>query len=233
MSSIIDQKNNAKKILSEYIDKHCIFRCNPEIQYAPNLQKGVIPSKGASDTKYSFYLRRLTHNPMMLNGACALILDDIIEKFKESGKDLFFQFCGLETSSIPFLIGLQMTALKFGLSINSFSIRKERKPYGIFNLVDGIPTEAPVIIVDDLINSGSSIFKCLEVCEYELNLKILPDCYSIVTLTQPPFMFKHKETTYNINSIFVKNDFNFDYCPEKYWLPEDCNKSINKRTDYF
>ena len=102
------------------------------------------------------------------------------------------------------------------MSINSFSIRKERKSYGLFQYIDGIPTDAPVIIVDDMINSGSSIKKCMEVCKYELGINVNPNVYSIVTLSKEPYSFKYHNDNITINSIFVEQDFNYEYDKNKY-----------------
>lgn len=228
-----DQKIEFKQKIHEHIDKHCIFRCNPSIQYTPGIKKGHIPSKGVIDNKYQFFLRNLTHNPVISYYTSMLILDDIARTMNENNEDPYFQLCGLETSSTPFIISLQMTALKFGISINSFSIRKERKSYGLFQYVDGKPTDAPVIIIDDLINSGNSIIKCIDVCKYEYNLSINPNVYSIITLSKEPYYFDYDNKRMIINSIFVKEDFNYEYDVDKYWLPKDCDKSINKRPEYF
>lgn len=228
-----EQQTDLKKKIFDYIDHTCIFRCNPDIQYVPNVKKGRIPTRTVKDLTYTFMLRRITHNPVMMHYVSLLILNDIFAKFRQKDEDYFFQFCGMETSSIPLMSSLQMTALKFGISINSFSIRKNRKPYGLFNLVDGVVSKAPVIVVDDLINSGGSAYRCIDVCKHEFDLAVLPDVYSIVTLAKNPFMFKYKDDIFTINSIFTEDDFSYNYDPDKYWLPPDCDKSVNKRPDYF
>lgn len=227
-----DQRKEFKDKLHNYIDNNCIFRCDPEQSYAPGAPKGVMHGGVARYNTYQFYLRRMTHNPVMMHYTSLLLLDHIAVRHKETGQTPYFQLCGLETGSLPIMAALQHTALAFGLSINAFSIRKERKKYGLFNFIEGIPTEAPVIIVDDLINSGSSVNRCIDVCEYEFGLKVDPQVYSIVTLAKPPFQFKNRNTVYDINSIFVENDFEYEFSKDKYWLPEDCNKRVNKRPDY-
>jgi len=230
-----DKKLELKSKLTEYIDKYCIFRCNPNIQYSPDLSKGTIPSKSPliRDNTYQIYLRNLTHNSVMSYYVSILLLDSILNYYKEKNEIPYFQLCGLETGSLPLITAIQQIALKYNLNINAFSIRKKRKSYGIMNLIDGIPTDAPVIILDDMINSGSSVFKCYEACKYELDLKIVNQLFSIITFMNDPYTFIQDDELYYINSIFVKNDFNYDYDPEKYWLPKDCDRSINKRPDYF
>lgn len=227
-----EQRFDFRGKVFDFIDKTCIFRPDPDIEYTPGVPKGHVPGNGTNDT-FLFHLRRLTHNPVMSYYASLLILDDIVQKVKMGDEKEFFQLCGLETASIPFMTAIQGAALKFGLSINAFSIRKERKPSGLFHLVDGLPTEAPVIILDDLINSGRSIRYCMDVCEYELGLEVRPHTFSIVTLAKEPFHFIHNKKTMQINSIFVKDDFDYKFDPNKYWLPRECSKTTITRPEYF
>ena len=43
--------------------------------------------------------------------------------------------------------------------MNGFIVRKERKTYGTGGLIEGTLTDAPIVIVDDIVNSGSSLEK--------------------------------------------------------------------------
>lgn len=230
-----DDRNKIIKELYEFIDLNCIFRCNPFINYVEGLPDGVIAASSPKkdNNGYQFMLRRLTHNPKMLSYVSYLMFDNIIKTINNNTEYPAVQLCGLETSSIPLMIGIQQYAARFGISINSFSIRKQRKSYGIFHLIDGIPTDAPVIVVDDLINSGKSIGKCLDVCFYELNLTPAKNMYSIITFDQKLSTKKtYKDIQFTINSIFSKTQFDFAYDESKYWLPYDCDKSKNKRPEY-
>lgn len=223
------------KELYDFIDINCIFRCDPSVNYIENFSNGQIAPKYPTNQNhiFQFYLRRLTHNYKMLNYVSALIVDDLFTKIKNKEHSEYFQLCGLEFSSIPLITAIQMYAARYKIGINGFTIKKDRKPYGLFNLIEGIPTDAPVIIVDDIINSGKSVSYCLDVCKYELNLIPAESVFSIVTFNNHIHRFKYNEHIINATSIFSKNDFNYDYDPEKYWLPKDCDRSINKRPDYF
>jgi hypothetical protein len=46
-------------------------------------------------------------------------------------------------------------------------------------------------------------------------------------------MFKYDDEIFTINSIFTKDDFDYKYNIDKYWMPLDCDKSTNKRPGYF
>lgn len=230
-----DKKQQIKKELYDYIDTKCIFRCDPQIRYVDGIEKGKLPTKKPSKdhSMYQFYLRNLTHNPIMLTHVSAIFLDDLLTKIKNKEENNHFQLCGLATSSISLMTAIQMSALRLNINVNAFTIRKERKSYGLFNLVDGMPTGAPVIVVDDLIKSGNSVAECLEVCKYEFGLTPSKNTYSIIKMKSNITQFNYKDNLISINSIFKKSDFNYEYDPSKYWIPKDCDKSINKRPDYF
>lgn len=230
-----DEINLLKQELRDYIDKNCIFRCNPTKLYSESVPIGRIPSNGPSETNNSmlFMLRRLTHDSKMLSYVSAIFLNDILEKIQLKEEYPIIQLCGLETGSIPIMTGIQQYAARFKISVNCFSIRKERKSYGLFHFIDGIPTDAPVIVIDDLFNSGSSMYRCVDTCFYELKLIPAKNFYSIITM-RPQLVsdFSYKEHKSKVHSLFSKFEFDMTYSSEKYWLPKDCDRSYNKRPEY-
>ncbi len=228
------ERRKIKKELYEHIDQNCLFRCHPEKVYSLSLPKGTMPGSSPTNTgsTWQFYLRRLTHNPKMLTYVSALIWERIAESLNSGKEYPAVQLCGLETSSIPLMIGIQQFAGSHGIAINSFSIRKERKSYGLFNFIDGQPADCPVIVVDDIINSGSSVQRCLEVCRYELGLQPAMNCYSIISYGRNDNIIKYNQQDISVSSIFQKNEFSTTYDPDKYWLPLDCDLSYNKRPEY-
>jgi len=68
-----------------------------------------------------------------------------------------FQIGGMEIAAIPLITALQLKGLSLGLHVNAFIIRKQRKQYGTGQRIEGFLTDAPIILVDDLINSGASL----------------------------------------------------------------------------
>jgi orotate phosphoribosyltransferase len=227
-------KETITKELYTFIDKNCLFRTNPETSYYEEFAPGRLypsyPSK--NPITHQFYLRRLTHNGKMLFFLTALFFDDLARKINSGEESSRIQLAGLETSSIPIMIGMQQYAAANKIFMNTFSIRKQRKNYGLFNLIDGIPNEDPVIIVDDIFNSGSTVSRCLDVCEYELNLKPANNIYSIIKFNSQTQKVKYKDNEMNLFSIFSLEDFDTRYDPDTYWMPVDCDKSYNKRPEY-
>ena len=230
--NLLEEKDEfvLKNILKDFIDRKCIFRCNPEVRYAQGIDKGILP--GSSPKGYmrsQFYLRNLTHDSDMVTCATMLIINQM---FKNGMTDTVFQIAGLETSSIPLISHLQAKMRVANKSVNTFSIRKERKKYGLFQFVDGIPNQSNFVVVDDLINSGSSVHRVLDTCLYECNLDPYPESFFIVNMRPERKYIPFNGALIRVNSIFDKNDFSFEYDPEKYWLPLDCDRSFNHRPDY-
>lgn len=211
--------------VKSYIQKNCIWRANPDTQYEKYIPKGKLYA--AAPGFYNSWLvmmRRLTHNPVMLNFVAEQIYSEI--------KDFDIQLCGLETSSIPIISAIQIKAINDGKHFNSFTVRKERKKYGLFNLFDGIPNRLPFLTIDDFTNTGSSVRTVCDASLYEYNLDSFPMAYSILRNDK-----NHENVYFNavkieLKSLFKCSEFDFDYNPEEYWLPSDCDKSLNKRPDY-
>jgi len=59
-----------------------------------------------------------------------------------------FQIAGADAGALPIISAILMCAPS--IPLNAFSIRKQRKPYGLCNMIEGRPTNEPVVIVDDL-----------------------------------------------------------------------------------
>jgi outer membrane protein assembly factor BamB/orotate phosphoribosyltransferase len=96
----------------------------------------------------------------------AKLLDAIADLFWEKcGGALPFQVGGMEVAAIPLLSAIQIKAVARGTPVNGFIIRKERKTYGTGGLIEGTVTGEPVVIVDDILNSGTSMEKVRVVLE--------------------------------------------------------------------
>lgn len=70
-----------------------------------------------------------------------------------------FQVGGMEVAAIPLVVSIILKSSLRGTPINGFIIRKERKTYGAGNLIEGQVSDVPILIVDDLFNSGKSLEK--------------------------------------------------------------------------
>ncbi|QQG38141.1 MAG: PQQ-binding-like beta-propeller repeat protein [Candidatus Kaiserbacteria bacterium] len=95
-------------------------------------------------------------------------LEDIAEIFWDTFRERFpFQIGGIETAAITLVTALTVHAGEVSKKKTSgFFIRKSRKKDGLMRAIEGeIAPGAPIILVDDLINSGKSIERQVEVLE--------------------------------------------------------------------
>lgn len=98
----------------------------------------------------------------------ATLLDLVAEAFWDLFADKRpFQVGGMEVAAIPLVAAILMKSVARGTPVNGFIIRKERKTYGAGNIIEGVLTDDPIIIVDDVLNSGSSLEKARVVLELE------------------------------------------------------------------
>jgi orotate phosphoribosyltransferase len=152
-----------------FIDENCIVR-NKKMP-------GKIP--GTTYT-WMFYLRNGLFQHQFLSAISQLFLYKVQ---KEIGH-FDFQIAGLETASTPMLAGIPLTATAFDISINAFSVRKEKKEYGLKNWIEGLPNDKPVMMIDDLCNSAVSMKKCYDVLSNtkvnQKNIEVMNYAFTIV-----------------------------------------------------
>jgi len=135
-----------KEWVHNYIDTKCIVR-NQEM-----------PGKAPGSTyTWMFYLRNgLFNHQFLINISQMFIyhMERLDPKFN-------FQLTGLETAATPMLAAIPMVASVMGIDINAFVVRKDRKTYGLLNVIEGVPNNKLAVIIDDLCNSSRSMAQCL------------------------------------------------------------------------
>jgi len=119
----------------------------------------LISPKGNNNT-WLIDMRRLFMEAPLLHALSDLFWEQFADK-------LPFQVGGMEVAAIPILSAIIMKSAERGTPINGFVVRKERKTYGTGALVEGSIGGDPIIIVDDILNSGSSLEKVRVVLERE------------------------------------------------------------------
>ena len=123
-----------------------------------------LASPNGNSYKWMLDLRRLFMDPRWLDAAAELF-------WQQCSGLLPFQIGGMEAAAIPFLSAILMKSQSRGTPVNGFMIRKERKTYGAGNSIEGVLTEDPILLVDDVMNSGRSLEKARVVLE-QANRKI-------------------------------------------------------------
>jgi outer membrane protein assembly factor BamB len=96
--------------------------------------------------------------------------------FLDAVADIFWEMCapvlpfqvgGMEVAAVPLVSAILMKSVARNTPVNGFIVRKERKTYGTGSLIEGNVSDAPIIIVDDILNSGSSLEKVRTVLAQE------------------------------------------------------------------
>jgi outer membrane protein assembly factor BamB/adenine/guanine phosphoribosyltransferase-like PRPP-binding protein len=135
-----DSSGLRRKLLQDMIESRCIFR-------AP---KHRLVSSSGKSLAWLIDLRPVLLSP--------LGLDTLVDLFWERyAEQLPFQVGGMEMAAVPLVAAILMSAARNGYDVSGFIIHKERKQYGRMNAIEGEVSDAPILIVDDIFNSGTSL----------------------------------------------------------------------------
>lgn len=180
-----EEYDEYKNFCYEYIKTNCIIT-------------GTFPSKVQNQNfSYMFYMKRGLYNADFLDKCCKML----VYKIEKYINNFDFQITGMETGSTPLLIGLNLIFKQYDLNINTFSVRKEKKTYGLLNRIEGVPNLKKILIVDDIMNTGSTNLECRKYL-HEENLNNIHD-FNISILCKSP-----KPTDIY---LFKWNSFNENY----------------------
>jgi orotate phosphoribosyltransferase len=120
-------------------------------------QQKIITHRG-SESNWLLDLRNIFLRPDSLD-----LITDIFWHIFE--KEYPFQVGGQEIAAIPLVSAIILKSQLIGKPVNGFIIRKSRKPTGLQKLIEGKINDEKIILVDDLINSGSTILRQVKVIE--------------------------------------------------------------------
>jgi orotate phosphoribosyltransferase len=183
------------------------FIAEKAITYASDEQKIMSPS--GQKQNWLIDLR-----PVLLDVEALNLITDMF--WDEYESQLPFQIGGMEVAAVPLVTALLMKAEQRGLKTSGFIIRKERKKSGLGKLIEGNVTDDPIILVDDIMNSGSSLEKA-RVALAQIDKKI--DRVFVVLNFESP-AGKNWADEHNITVDFFTNldpfDVNFS---DKSWKP--------------
>ncbi|HTW80689.1 MAG TPA: hypothetical protein VME23_14175 [Terracidiphilus sp.] len=133
--------------LRDTINDKCIVR-------VPNGSKELPSLDGQGYYTWQFYLRRVLLDAHCLN----LICEDFWNRFEHLFKLEPFQLAGVESAAVPLMTAIIIDGARRSLDINAFTIRKDRKTYGLRNLIEGSPSSRPVLFIDDLTSPQHNAF---------------------------------------------------------------------------
>lgn len=113
------------------------------------------------------------------------------------------QVGGMESGALPFLSALTLSNKNV---IQSFYVRKSRKRSDLANLFEGeIHQDVPIVLVDDILNTGSTFLKQISVLEAE-GYKVA-SVFSIIKYRDISFYKAIENKGIKINYFFELDDF--------------------------
>jgi orotate phosphoribosyltransferase len=190
-----------REFVRKYINDNCIARVPEGSKDLPSYK-----NQGSGYYLWQFYLREALFNPLVLD----VIVRDFMAKYEEPLKAGIIQLCGVESASTPFLTGIAIACANRGLDVNIFSIRKEQKPYGRKNWLEGkVLKNKLAMMVDDVVSSShkTSIHGAKILAEQKVPMA--NHIHTLVYKTKKPQMNKiklqHREIT--VTYMFSLNDF--------------------------
>lgn len=199
---VSDQEYEALKTwVRDYIDTKCILR-NVRLP-------AKIPGKIYT---WMFYLRRGLFNHEFQSAVSQMF----IYQMERCDARLDFQLSGIESAATPLLVGIPLIARVYNDDINAFVVRKEKKEYGLLNTIEGLPNEKPVVMVDDLCNSSSSLRMCYNEL-LNLNMSVANKAFTIVNKSNKNVHSEQRQhsdmylpSEIEVISLFTLDDFNLD-----------------------
>jgi outer membrane protein assembly factor BamB/orotate phosphoribosyltransferase len=141
---------SARELLASAIRERAILRGEN--------QRLISPS--GSNNRWLIDMRRIFMDAKLLDAAAELF-------WQECAGRLPFQVGGMEAAAVPLVSAIILKSLARGTPVNGFTVRKERKTYGTGISIEGTLISAPIVIVDDVFNSGASLEKTRVVLEQE------------------------------------------------------------------
>ncbi len=179
---------NKIKILKEVTEKEVFITKDKE----------RIISKRGTDSKWLFDFRRV-----FLNGE---MLDNLGEVFWDKFKTEYpFQIGGIEVAAIPVIVALVLKLKEKEMPTNGFFVRKSRKKDGLLRMIEGEINNEKIILVDDIINSGKSFIRQVEVIE-SLGKKV-DTVFVILRFRNIEYYKYFHEKGIKVVSLFTLDDF--------------------------
>lgn len=133
-------------------------------------------------------------------------LELIADIFWETLKDEYpFQVGGQEIAAIPLVSAIILKSQKEEKPVSGFIIRKSRKPSGLQKIIEGQVTAEKIILVDDLINNGSTINRQVKVLA-DIGKKV--SCFfTLVNFRGEENVLKLEKKHIKLQSLFTLDDF--------------------------
>jgi orotate phosphoribosyltransferase len=119
-----------------------------------------------------------------------------------------FQIAGMETAAIPLLTAIMIHAPRDRAEVNAVILRKERKITGLCNAIEGDLTDLPVVLIDDILNSGASAEKARSVIA-EAGRRVFK-AFAVVDYQSQRGLRWRDDNGIEVTSLFTLPDLNLE-----------------------
>lgn len=159
-------------------------------------ERSVTPD--GRDSEWLFDFRRVTLEPYFIDA----LAEEFWERFE---KEYPLQVGGVEVAAVPIVSAIVMKSVQKGKAVNGFFIRKSRKKTGLLRMIEGQVTGEKIILVDDLMNTGNSLLRQVEIIE-QLGKKV-DTVFLILRFRDEAFYDEFRKRGIAVVSLFELNDF--------------------------
>jgi outer membrane protein assembly factor BamB len=197
-SEILETRSRLLKFLVD----QCVIRSQQEPLFSP---------KG-KPIGWLIDVRSALLDPSVMPLVAALFWDQMSVR-------LPFQLVCTEIAGIPLLSCLQSFGSMLGHTVNGVIVRKERKTYGRQRQMEGELSAAPVVFVDDVLNSGSSLNRAAAVLGEQG--RTIDHIFTLITFNRKATIEKWTAAGASLNAVYSLDEFNLDISQQEQPLPWD------------
>lgn len=160
--------------------------------------KGDFVLSSGKRSGYYFDCKRVTLDPEGL----ALAAELLVEKLKQAG---ISAIGGLAIGADPIVAGVVLASWRSGFPVQGFIVRKEPKQHGTSQWLEGSVTAGTrVAVVDDVVTSGGSIIRAVDVARAE-GLKPVA-AYALVDREEGGAVNIERECGLKLEALFKYSD---------------------------
>jgi hypothetical protein len=192
----------AKRYARNFINDNCIARVPLGSKKLPAYND---PAKFYT---WQFYTRAALLNPTVLN----VVVSDFLDVYEDVIKRGTWQLCGVEAASTPLLTGIVIESARRGYNgAHAFTIRKDRKPYGLMNWIEGKVLMRPAMYIDDFTSDVHKTAIHAASILNDHNIRIADHGYSMICKDKLPRRdIKIGGTLVSMLSLFNLADFDLE-----------------------
>lgn len=164
-----------------------------------------------------FDFRRVLLQPMWLRAYADIFWERYADRYP-------FQVGGIESAGLALVAAIVMKGTERGTPVNGFFVRKSRKKDGLMKTVEGDLTNDPIILVDDVLNTGTSAMKqVLALADLGKHTSELFSIVAFRTADEYTFITRHGTT---ISWLYSLAEFDLALSPQDAGPPHNTLQTL-------